>query len=109
MSSIDIDAAQLRAAATSLRGVSAEAASLADYAQEADPDWWTWGLGGLAFAAAYFYIAESHVHPAFKEAVDAIEGLAASLEKCADDHEGNDEEIAGDLARIADELETGGA
>ena len=107
MTWIDVDAAELRTAAETLRGVSGEAEALADYAKEADPDWWMWGLGGSPFAALYFPIVEGHIHPAFKEVVDAIEGLASSLDDCADDHEGNDEEIAKQLEKIAAELDGG--
>lgn len=107
MTWIDVDAEKLRTAAETLRGVSGEAGALADYAQEADPDWWMWGLGGIPFAAMYFPVVEGYVHPSFQEAVDSIEGLAASIQACADDHEGNDAEIAKALEKIAGEIEGG--
>lgn len=107
MTSIDIDAEQLRSAAETLRGVADEAGSLADYAKEADPDLWMWGLGGLPFAAVYFAGMNGFVHPTFEETRTAIDGLASALDKCAEDHEGNDDEIAAELSRIADRIDSG--
>lgn len=105
MTWIDVDAEKLRSAAEALRGISGEAQALADYAQEADPDWWMWGLGGAPFAALYFPVAEGIIHPAFAQVVDSLEGMATSLEQCADDHEGNDTEIARALDKIGQEIE----
>lgn len=107
MTWIDVDAEKLRTAASTLQGVAGEAGSLADYAKEADPDWWMWGLGGIPFAALYFPVAMGVVHPAFQEVVDSIEGLSASLQACADDHAGNEDAIASGLERIAGQIEAG--
>lgn len=107
MTWIDVDAEKLRLAATTLRDTKGEVQALADYAHEADPDWWMWGLGGIPFAALYFGVTEMAFHPALQDAQEAIEGLSARLEACADEHEGNDAAIAQDLAKIAGEIESG--
>jgi uncharacterized protein YukE len=107
MTWIDVEAEKLRQAAASLRETKGEVQALADYAHEADPDWWMWGLGGIPFAALYFGVSEGVFHPALKDSQEAIEGLCARLEACAQEHEDNDDAIAKDLEKIAAELEGG--
>jgi hypothetical protein len=104
---IDVDAEKLRQAASAIRETIGEVEALADYAHEADPDWWTWGLGGIPFAALYFGVSEMVFHPALKDAGEAIEGLCSRLEECAAAHEDTDTAIAGDLERIASEMKGG--
>jgi len=104
---IDVDAEKLRRAASALRETTAEVDAVAEYAHEADPDWWTWGLGGIPFAGLYFGVSEAVFHPALKDAAEAIEGFCARLEECAAAHEDNDSAIAGDLERLAAELKGG--
>ena len=101
---IDVDAEKLRQAAAALRETTGEVEALADYAHEADPDWWTWGLGGIPFAALYFGVSELVFHPALKDAGEAVEGLSARLEECAAAHEDNDAAIAAGLEQIGSEL-----
>ncbi|GAB3656069.1 hypothetical protein [Glycomyces tarimensis] len=107
MTWIDVDAEKLRAAASTLRATKGEVQQLADYAHESDPDWWMWGLGGIPFAALYFGVTEGFFHPALEDAQEAVEGLCGRLEACADDHEGNDAEIAKSLDKLAGELDGG--
>jgi hypothetical protein len=101
---IDVDAERLRSAAAALREATGEVEALADYAREADPDWWTWGLGGLPFAALYFGVSETVFHPALEDAGEAVEGLCSRLEECAEAHEANDAAIATGLRRIGADL-----
>lgn len=104
MTWINVDAEKLNQAAATLRETKGEIQALADYAREADPDWWMWGLGGIPFAALYFPITEGVFHPALEGAQEAIEGLSARLEECAAEHGDNDEAIAEDLANIGEEI-----
>ncbi|MEU6858756.1 type VII secretion target [Glycomyces sp. NPDC046736] len=101
---IDVDAGKLREAAASLRQTTGEVDALAEYAREADPDWNTWGIGGIPFAGLYFGVSEMVFHPALKDAAEAVEGLSARIEECAEAHDGNDAEIAAELERIGSEL-----
>jgi hypothetical protein len=104
---IDVDAEKLRSAAAALRETTGEVEALADYARESDPDWWTWGLGGIPFAALYFGVSEAVFHPALEDAGAAVEGLCARLEECAAAHEDNDAAIAAELARIGSQMKGG--
>ncbi|RRR99454.1 type VII secretion target [Glycomyces terrestris] len=101
---IDVDPQRLRDAAAQLKPTADEVQAVADYARESDPDWWTWGLGGLPFAGLYFGVSELVFHPCLEDAKAGIEGLCARLEECADAHQDADDGIAADLARIAAEL-----
>ncbi|GAB3220021.1 hypothetical protein GCM10027447_03870 [Glycomyces halotolerans] len=107
MSWIDVDADKLETAASTIRGTAAEVEHLAEYAREADPDWWMWGLGGIPFAALYFGVAEMAVHPALEDAAASIEGLADRLDDCARDHRDNDDEIAAELEKIGQDIDEG--
>lgn len=104
---IDVDAEQLRRAAAALRETTGEIDALAEYAHEADPDWWTWGLGGIPFAGLYFGVSEMVFHPALKDAAEAVEGLSSRLEECADEHEDNDAAIAAGLKQIGADMKGG--
>ncbi|GAA1660780.1 hypothetical protein GCM10009830_02340 [Glycomyces endophyticus] len=101
---IDVDPQKLRDAAAQIRTTAGEVQAVADYARESDPDWWTWGLGGIPFAGLYFGVSEGVFHPALEDAQAAIEGLCARLDECADAHQSNDAGIAADLAKIAAQL-----
>ncbi|THV34378.1 type VII secretion target [Glycomyces buryatensis] len=107
MTWIDVDAEKVRQAASTLRETKTEVQAVADYAHEADPDWWMWGLAGIPFAALYFAATEMVFHPALEDAQEAIEGLCVRLEDCADDHEASDAEVAQELEKLGEEL-TGG-
>ncbi|MCC3763914.1 hypothetical protein K3N28_12650 [Glycomyces sp. TRM65418] len=107
MTWIDVDAEKLRAAASTLHQSEGEIQSLADYAKEADPDWWMWGVSGLVMAPVYFALADVF-HSSMADAVDAVSGLADRIGECADEHEGNDAAIAAELEKIAGENREGG-
>ncbi|GAA2269412.1 hypothetical protein GCM10009853_023700 [Glycomyces scopariae] len=101
---IDVDPQALRDAASQIKDTAGEVQAVADYARESDPDWWTWGLGGIPFAGLYFGVAEGVFHPSLEDARTAVEGLAARLEECAQAHDDNDAGIAADLEKIAADL-----
>lgn len=106
MTWIDVDAEKLREAATALHQSEGEIQSLADYAKEADPEWWMWGVAGLVMAPAYFALADVF-HSSMAESVEAVSGLAGRITECADEHEGNDAAIAAELEKIASEMQGG--
>ncbi|WP_026925639.1 type VII secretion target [Glycomyces arizonensis] len=108
MSWIDVDAEKLKQAASGLHQAEGEVEALADYAKEADPDWWMWGVAGIVMAPIYFGVAEIF-HSSIGDARDAVSGLATRLEDCADEHEGNDQAIAAELEKIGQELEGDGS
>lgn len=104
---IDVDPQKLRDAASQIKQSAGEVRAVADYARESDPDWWTWGLGGIPFAGLYFGVSELVFHPSLEDSQAAIEGLCARLEECADAHQDNDAGIAAELQRIASEMGRG--
>ncbi|MEU5871832.1 type VII secretion target [Glycomyces sp. NPDC047369] len=106
MTWINVDAEKLRQAAAALHESEGEIQALADYAKEADPEWWMWGVAGLVMAPAYFALAE-YFHSAVTDSVDAVSGLADRIQACADEHDGNDAAIAAELARIGGDLKGG--
>jgi hypothetical protein len=104
---IDVDAQKLTEAAAGLKQAGGEVEALGAYAKEADPDWWTWGVAGIVMAPIYFSVAEIF-HSSIADAKDAVVGLGTRLEECAEEHAGNDEEIAAELKKIGGEIESGG-
>jgi hypothetical protein len=106
MTWIDVDAEKLRTAASALHQTEGEIQSLADYAKEADPDWWMWGVAGLVMAPAYFTLADVF-QTSMADSVEAVSGLADRIAECADEHEGNDVAIAAELEKIVGELKGG--
>jgi uncharacterized protein YukE len=103
MTWIDVDPEKLRAAAAALHQSEGEIQSLADYAQEADPEWWMWGVAGLVMAPAYFALAD-FFHTSMTDSIDAVSGLADRIDECAAEHSASDVEIAADLGKIGAEL-----
>lgn len=106
MTWIDVDAEKLHEAASALHQSEGEIQSLADYAKEADPDWWMWGVAGLVMAPIYFGVAEIF-HSTIAESIDAVSGLAERIDECATEHSDNDDAIASALEKIGSELEGG--
>ncbi|QSB05175.1 type VII secretion target [Natronoglycomyces albus] len=107
MTWIDVDAEGLRDAANKLRQAETEIKALGNYAEEADPDLWMFGLAGVGFAGLYFAIAKGIVHPAFSDAEQAVEGICTRLEDCADEYEDCDEGIAQELDKIGQDIVDG--
>jgi hypothetical protein len=104
MTSFQVDPDQVRAGASALKGTTAEIEALADYAQEANPDWWMWGLPGLFFAPPYFAIAQ-YFQNELKEVAEAVECLAEGIEDCAEDYAACDAEAEHDLTAVGGDLE----
>lgn len=79
MSSVQVNAEDLNAAATKLREAIGYADKASEYSTEADPDWWMWGLCGAPSAAVYFPLADAW-RGKLSEVGQAIEGLSKRLE-----------------------------
>ncbi|MFC4337123.1 hypothetical protein [Salininema proteolyticum] len=79
MTGFNADPEKLDAAAAKLREAIDYTESASQYSEEADPDWWMWGLPGLMFAGPYFLAAEGW-RTLMEEVGQGIEGLAGRLD-----------------------------
>lgn len=91
---IIVDPDDVRAAADSIRGTKGEAEALADYARDADPDLWTWGMPGAVTAAPHYIMVAEILHEQFAGVSETIEGYAKMLDDCAQEAEECDNEIS---------------
>ncbi|MEU5155297.1 type VII secretion target [Glycomyces sp. NPDC021274] len=87
--SVDPDA--IRAEGERLKALAGDFDIVADYAQDADPDWHMWGVPGIALAQLYFASADQ-IHTILKEFAPATSGLAQRFIDCAEAYTDSDEE-----------------
>ncbi|WP_025272263.1 WXG100 family type VII secretion target [Haloglycomyces albus] len=104
MTSFNVDPEQLRQSSSGLKGTEGEIDELAEYAKEADPDWWIWGLPGLVMAPPYFMVAD-FFHSSISDAKEAIDGVAEGVEKAADKYEEVDDAIAKKINSITEHID----
>lgn len=104
MASIYVDPEELRQAASTIRETEGEIDNVTNYAKEADPDWWIWGLPGLVMAPIYFMAAD-FFHQNIGNAKEAIDGLATNIEACADAYDDIDTQVGSGFDQIAGAME----
>ncbi|MFC4336874.1 WXG100 family type VII secretion target [Salininema proteolyticum] len=105
MTGFSVDPEQLRQSSGDIKQAESEIDQLAEYAKEADPDWWMWGLPGLVLAPPYFMVA-NFFHQSIADAKEAVDGVATGVEKAADKYEEIDEEIAKQVGNIGETLDS---
>jgi hypothetical protein len=105
-SDISVDPDGIRAEGERLKSLAGDFSIVADYAQDADPDWHMWGVPGIALAQLYFASADQ-IHTILKEFDPATSGLAQRFIDCANDYADTDEEngrgfddIEGDIVLV---------
>lgn len=104
MSSVQVNAEDLKAAATKLREAISYADKASEYSTEADPDWWMWGLCGAPSAAIYFPLADAW-REKLSEVGQAIEGLSKRLEDSSAGWEDMDSFISEEFAKVLTDVE----
>ncbi|WP_168801751.1 type VII secretion target [Glycomyces buryatensis] len=107
MSDYSVDTDALTEAAQAVRSSADQAAEVAEYAREADPDLWTWGYPGVMLAAPFYFAIAEILHGRLAEVRTAIEGYADLVVESAEAYRAADDEAAADLAALGGEL--GGA
>ncbi|WP_199044308.1 hypothetical protein [Glycomyces salinus] len=85
MSGISIDPEELDAAASTIRQSASKVQELAEYARDADPDVWAWGLPATMLAAPFYIGLVEQLHQQFEGAVQTVEGFAKMIEDCAEE------------------------
>lgn len=100
----DADPGAIRAEGERLQGLAPQYGMVADYASEADPEWYVWGQYGIALAQLYFASAD-RIQAVLKEFEPAAEGLGQRLIDCADAYEDADGQTCDDLGRIEGEIQ----
>jgi hypothetical protein len=94
----------LGAAAAKLRLAIDYADKASDYSEEADPDWWMWGLPGVVTADLYFTLADGW-RGLLSDAGQGIEGLAKRLEDSGTGWSDVDSFLGEDFAKVLTDLE----
>lgn len=85
MRGISIDPDELDAAASTIRESASKVQELADYARDADPDVWAWGLPATMLAAPFYIGLVELLHQEFEGAVQTVEGFAKMIEDCGEE------------------------
>ncbi|QSB05530.1 hypothetical protein [Natronoglycomyces albus] len=104
-SGINLDPAALENAATAIRGTASEVKNVADYAREADPDVWIWGIPGTLLAAPYYFMFSEMLHESIAGAQETVEGFAEMLDECRRNQVEADEDMAKVFLDLDGELE----
>lgn len=102
--STDCDPAAIRAEGERLKDLAPQYGTVADYASEADPEWYVWGSYGIALAQLYFASAD-RIQEILKEFAPAAEGLGQRFIDCANDYEDADGQCRDDLDGIEGEIQ----
>jgi len=100
----DVDPGAIRAEGERLQGLAPQYGTVADYASEADPEWYVWGSYGTPLAMLYFQSAD-RIQAILKEFQPATEGLAQRLIDCADAYEDADGQTSDELGQIEGEIQ----
>jgi hypothetical protein len=100
----DVDPDAIRAEGGRLKELAPQYTTIADYATEADPEWYVWGTYGIALAQLYFASAD-RIQAILKEFDPATAGLAQRFIDCADDYESADGQTWDDMGRIEGEVQ----
>ncbi|HEX2144461.1 MAG TPA: hypothetical protein VHG10_08135 [Glycomyces sp.] len=90
-SDLSVDPEAIKAEGERLKGLAGDFSIVADYAQDADPDWHMWGVPGVQLAQVYFASADA-IHQILKEFDPAVSGLGQRFIDCANDYTDSDEE-----------------
>ncbi|WP_025272313.1 hypothetical protein [Haloglycomyces albus] len=104
MSGFSVDTEELEAAAKRLREAITYLEQASSYSEEADPDWWMWGLPGLIFAPKYFAYSDSW-RGFLDKTVSSVEGLAGRLDGSKGNYDDIDSAMSEDMARIVNDVE----
>lgn len=88
---IDVNPTAIEAEGERLKTLAGDFSIVADYAEDADPDWHMWGVPGIALAQLYFASADA-IHTILKEFDPATSGLGQRFIDCAKDYTDSDEE-----------------
>ncbi|GAB3995886.1 hypothetical protein GCM10029992_14330 [Glycomyces albus] len=105
MSGISIEPDELDAAASTIRQSATKVQELADYARDADPDVWAWGLPATMLAAPYYIMLVEQLHQEFEGAVQTVEGFAKMIEDCGEEARRGDDGNAQLILDLDGELE----
>jgi hypothetical protein len=92
----DVDTETVREAAGFLRVLGGDFAEIADYAQEADPDWWMWGGTGVMMAQQY-EAAAGQIRIILGKFDPAVQGIAQRIEDICTAYEDTDGQAADDV------------
>ncbi|MEV3938345.1 hypothetical protein AB0K52_20505 [Glycomyces sp. NPDC049804] len=105
-SDLSVDPDAIEAEGERLKSLAPDFSIVADYAQDADPDWHMWGVPGVTLAQLYFASADA-IHEILKEFDPAVSGLAQRFIDCAKDYRDTDEgngrdfdDIEGDIVLV---------
>lgn len=90
-SDFDVDPAAIAAEGERLKSLAGDFSIVADYAQDADPDWHMWGIPGITLAQLYFASAD-RIHEILAQFAPATSGLGQRFIDCAKDYTDSDEE-----------------
>ena len=103
---LSVEPEALTAEGERLKTIAGDFGIVADYAQDADPDWHMWGVPGVPLAEVYFSSAEA-IHTILKEFGPATAGLGQRFSDCAKRYTEADEanssgfdELEGEMADV---------
>lgn len=82
---LHVDFAGIAAASTRLNTLGEHAGRAASLAEDADPDWYTWGLPGLAMAPLYWSKADE-LHAHVGRISEVLAAHATRMNACADNY-----------------------
>ncbi|GIG65451.1 hypothetical protein [Phytomonospora endophytica] len=103
---LHVDFPGMTAASTRLNTLGEHAGRAADLADDADPDWYTWGLPGLALAPLYWSKAEElHEHLGRISAV--LTSHATRIDACAANYHLSETDNADTMRQIRARIDGG--
>jgi hypothetical protein len=105
MSDISVDTEELTTAAETVRQSADKADEVAEYARDADPDLWIWGIPGTLLAAPYYFMIAEILHGQLEGVRATIEGYADKVKECAEAYRAADAQTVSDLEAIGGEME----
>lgn len=105
MSDFAVDPAQLETSAGTINESADQADEVAEYAREADPDIWTWGLPGTFLAAPYYFMIAEILHSQLGDVRSTIESYVGKVKECATAYREADESVVTEIETLEGELE----
>ncbi|GIG65082.1 WXG100 family type VII secretion target [Phytomonospora endophytica] len=101
---LHVDPAGMQAAEQRLTGLSGDSKGIADLAKDADPEWYTWGLPGLAFAQWYGAFAPE-IHQHLGDLSEALGAHSDRIKFCRESYATKEEDNIGIMNKIKSRLD----
>ena len=99
----EFDLEEIRACKSTLDGIRDRAKDITKLAEDANPEWYVWGLPGLYFAQQYWDQAKQ-VHEHLDLMCDSLDQQAKALDRAASNYQASEDKASGALEKFCPRL-----